>query len=1292
MTTPNLRLVQLNIWKSRAGMEALINDSQTQNLDILLIQEPPLTAYSTHVNHSAWHLYQSTCQEDTPKKRSLLYVNRRISTASHRQIKCNHPDVTAVKMWTMERQMLIFSIYVPTTNHSQPMEEVSIQAMLEEIETCIQQAIETTDKPTTIIMAGDFNRHHPMWSKNRIYHVAIEHAEELVTFFHKHGLQPCLPRGTSTYWSMSYPGSNSTIDLTVTDTPESLIKCHLYHDHYGSDHRAVYSEWSLDPSRNAEREPRRAYDRADWKQIGESVQAQIAQTPPIHTEAELEGAVAKLITCTTFAVDQHTPMAKPSPYSKRWFSPELKEQQREVNRARRKWQESCAEKGRQDPMSLILFGDMRTKRRAWTRAIEKAKATHWKDFLDSAGEGHLWKAASYMRPRESYGNIPPLKQDKGETADNTEKARLFMRTFFPRMAPPEDTMEMEQREEIPWTPITEQEVYRALRAAKPMKAPGEDGIPMLVWRQLWQWLRTEILRIFTASVNLGYYPEKWKRARIVVLRKPGKPDYTLPGAYRPISLLNTLGKVLEAVMAKRLSYYAEEYGLLPNTQFGGRPGRNPEQALLVLRNAIDRAWLASKVITLVAFDLKGAFNGVSSNILDRQLKAKGIPTKLRAWVASFMEGRSASISFDDFESARSLLENAGLAQGSPLSPILFIFFNSNLVNQRVDYHGGASAFIDDYFRWRAGKSAEENIRKLQEEDIPRIEQWAKLTGSCFAAEKTELIHFTRKKREQTKGRLVIQGATIEPSATAKLLGVVCDQELRWKEHVQQAVNRATKVNIALAGLRHLRPGQMRQVYQACVTPIMDYASTVWHNPLKDKRHLRVLDTVQRSALIRILSAFRTVATATVEVETYTLPTHLRLKQRAQRVIVNLCTLPRDHPIQDVISRARRRRDNVGSQPRFPLAESMKTMRLEQLDGLETIDPKPMAPWKPPGFLEIDIEPDREKAKDKATALQASSNMVVFSDASGQNNQLGAATVILDHNKDVVESRQLSIGSMANWSVYAAELIGIFYAISLVLKIVSSRPRTPTTSQQEPATILCDSMSALQAIRNPGNKSGQRIIHANLQAAAELKARGIPLRLQWIPGHCDDPGNDAADKLARMAVGLDKMHPFPRLVSQERASIRKQILKEWEHEWKTCKKGSHLRRIDPKLPAIRTRRLYDSLPRNQAYLLTQLRTGHCWLAPYGKLHGHREDDKCECGAKETVTHVLLDCSKLRIPRQKLRRELGEAFGDIPAMLGGKGETSHVKAVLDFAEASQRFRSRGPRGPQRQNSRQTATTGP
>ena len=81
-----------------------------------------------------------------------------------------------------------------------------------------------------------------------------------------------------------------------------------------------------------------------------------------------------------------------------------------------------------------------------------------------------------------------------------------------------------------------------------------------------------MVQIFTASINLGYYPRKWKTVTIVVLRKPGKPDYTVPGAYRPISLLNIFGKVLKAVIARYLLYYTEIYNLLPKMQFRGRPG------------------------------------------------------------------------------------------------------------------------------------------------------------------------------------------------------------------------------------------------------------------------------------------------------------------------------------------------------------------------------------------------------------------------------------------------------------------------------------------------------------------------------------------------------------------------------------------------------------------------------------------------------------------------------------------------------------------------------------------------
>lgn len=55
----------------------------------------------------------------------------------------------------------------------------------------------------------------------------------------------------------------------------------------------------------------------------------------------------------------------------------------------------------------------------------------------------------------------------------------------------------------------------------------------------------------------------------------------------------------------------------------------------------------------------------------------------------------------------------------------------------------------------------------------------------------------------------MNGKPVEPSPTAKLRGVIFDHELRWKEHVQQAIKRATKTAVALARLRHLRPEQMR---------------------------------------------------------------------------------------------------------------------------------------------------------------------------------------------------------------------------------------------------------------------------------------------------------------------------------------------------------------------------------------------------------------------------------------------------------------------------------------------------
>ena len=99
-------------------------------------------------------------------------------------------------------------------------------------------------------------------------------------------------------------------------------------------------------------------------------------------------------------------------------------------------------------------------------------------------------------------------------------------------------------------------------------------------------------------------------------------------------------------------------------------------------------------------------------------------------------------------------------------------------------------------------------------------------------------------------------------------------------------------------------------------------------------------------------------------------------------------------------------------------------------------------------------------------------------------------------------------------------------------------------------------------------------------------------------------------------------------------------------------------------------------------MTQLRTGHNWLSTYAKAFHFRDDDLYVCGAQETVTHVLVDCPDLKDIRRELQREVRDAFRSVPSLLGGshggkggKPDTvsrpKTVKAVLDFAEVSQRF---------------------
>ncbi len=189
-----------------------------------------------------------------------------------------------------------------------------------------------------------------------------------------------------------------------------------------------------------------------------------------------------------------------------------------------------------------------------------------------------------------------------------------------------------------------------------------------------------------------------ERSKNYTSSEAGKPigDYTLPSAYCPISLLCILGKRLESVIANQISYMVEKNCLLPSNHFGARKQRSAVQALVILQEQIWKAWRAKKILSLVGFDIKGAYNGVSKERLIERLASRRIPPKLIKWIDNFCSERTANITVNGYSSELAPLPQAGLPQGSPLSHILFLFFNATLIQQLINGKGGSLAFVDDH--------------------------------------------------------------------------------------------------------------------------------------------------------------------------------------------------------------------------------------------------------------------------------------------------------------------------------------------------------------------------------------------------------------------------------------------------------------------------------------------------------------------------------------------------------------------------------------------------------------------
>ncbi|KAI0997728.1 hypothetical protein K3495_g10462 [Podosphaera aphanis] len=616
-----------------------------------------------------------------------------------------------------------------------------------------------------------------------------------------------------------------------------------------------------------------------------------------------------------YVVKTLIPRTKPSEFAKPYWTKECSEAVKQARKARRYWTQFKTEG-------------------SW---IEYQKATNNKK-----------KAKKDSEERNRLPQVPDIQDKEGNVwIEDTDKARVMAQHFFPQPVQAEiqdiaGTIYPEELAIIPST-ITEAEVEEAIGKLPSDKAPGPDEIPNRLLKECRKTLSKALVELFNGCLSLGYHPTRFKESTTIVLRKPQKPRYDTPKAYRPIALLNTMGKLLEKLIAKRISRTAETHHLLPEEQMGARPNRSTVTAIEMLTEQIQTTWGRNKkrVTSLLSLDISGAFDNVSHQRLIHNLRLKGIPKWITRFIASFLEGRITSVVLNSFKSEQ-IPTCTGIPQGSSLSPILFLSFASTLLPLLQTPSSSAVGFVDDTNIITWSETTEENCRQLaQLREVCLL--WARRHGVKFAPEKYQLLHFSRaKKRHNLQTPIHIQGHKIKPQESIRILGIHMDPKLNWKAHVNSIKLRAESQVRVMSRLTQSTLGatfvKAKLLYSILVRPTLTYGSPIWAQAGPKgqipNRIISPLRSTQRRCLKLITGAYKSTSNRMLEHETSTLPIEIYLKERR----VQYAGLSRNLPAQLAIKAACRkikRSDNESDDARVLMRQEDMALWLRICEGVDT---------------------------------------------------------------------------------------------------------------------------------------------------------------------------------------------------------------------------------------------------------------------------------------------------------------------------------------------------------------------
>jgi len=598
------------------------------------------------------------------------------------------------------------------------------------------------------------------------------------------------------------------------------------------------------------------------------------------------------------------------------------------------------------------------------------------------------------------------------------------------------------------------------------------------------------------------FPKKWKIAKVILITKPTKEKSLDPSKYRPISLLNIGGKILEKLLINRINHHLYKHKLLTDKQYGFTPQKNTIDATMEAKSFIEPVLENRGIVILASLDVQGAFDSAWWPGIIHGLRDLNCPRNLYNLSKEYFNNRTAILTTNNYTIERKITK--GTPQGSCCSPAYWNILYNSLLSLELTSHSKAIAFADDLIILTRGETVAEAENYINIE-LRKIQDWAQNNKMKFNNNKSKVMLMSRRKRKENKEiGVYINNTKLKQVNNIKYLGIVFDNKLSFKEHIIHIEEKCTKLIFALAKSAKLKWGlkhkALKTIYTGAILPLMTYGAPVWKGALNKASFKARLVRIQRLMNVKIAKAYRTVSNDALCIITGLMPIHIKIQEVAKYYEINKC-------------------------------------KDEQYDR----DTEPQNWIHPAKHIAV-----IEGHEDSIHCIHA------YTDGSKNEEGTGAGIAIYA-NRSLRTKLKYRLNEQC--SNNQAEQMAILKALEYIQTL---------KEEEKTALIHTDSRITLQLLQN--QKRHTHLIDQIKKKVLDLERLDWKIEFSWIKAHVGHEGNETADRLAKEAARnkniVECYNKIPK--SSITRDLKEKYTKQWQTEWESTIKGSTTRSFFPNI--------------------------------------------------------------------------------------------------------------------------------